>query len=227
MANEMRAPAEPTQEIAQKGDLLGALSIGVDRRDYTNLSELDLGLAFVLALHPQLAHADRREDYVDYDALPEKPILVSVEPKVPDLAITDPGFVEAMTLYKSAKIAHEVAVANYHLAMKRWVQDYRKWLVNNDYKAIVKDGSRTDPHAQAILLGDDIRRAAASVNSSFTGLHNPAQAGTGADVDLLRDRELIPVIIKAIQELHALINSDQHIERLLALMYERQHAHRA
>lgn len=195
-----------------------------DARDF-EVQDLSLGLDFVLKLHPKLATMDLREDYIAYADMPYPPEPIAAPPVKPAVDAKHPGAATLWAAYRADLAAWTVANDAYQKALDAWRPAYADWKKANSLTTIVPDGSQKQTHSQSLLLADDVLAAAQQVGSFFTGVENSKLSG-GMDVKSLRVEEMVPVLVKAIQELHALLHSDDVVEAVAARLFEKQQAAR-
>lgn len=192
-----------------------------DKRDFTNLKPLGLGLDFVLKLKPQVASMDLREDYITYGDMPYPPAPPGPEPSVAMNASA-----EAMAAYRKARLEWSQQQTAYLQGMADWRPKYAEWKQTNNVSTLVPDGTHRHTRTQTVLLADDLIAAAQSLNSIFTGVEDSKRNG-GMDVKSLRVEEMVPVLVKAIQEIHALVTGDALVEAVAARLFEKNQAARA
>lgn len=223
------------QPLANKAVVLGntrtqtyaptSVATRADVRDFTDEQPLGLGLDFVLKLKPKLAVMDLREDYIAYGDMPYPPAPIEAEPTKPTVSLSDPNASNLWAAYRAEFAAWTVKNTAFHKAMDEWRPAYAAWKKANALSAIVPDGSQKRIATQSILLADDVIEAATQVGSFFTGVENSKTHG-GMDIKSLRVEEMVPVLVKAIQELHALVRSDELVEAIAARLFEKQQAAR-
>lgn len=191
-----------------------------DSRDFKQVAELQLGLDFVLLLHPKVGCLDLREDYINYAAMPAPPQGHSLPPRPPVSDEKNPANRPEWAAYREAVETwkREVDIP-YAEALTQWRQAYRAWRTTNQLAAITTDGSRQQA-AHTVLLADDLANAASILQQDFTGVVDFADMG-GLDIKGLRTDELIPVLVKAIQELHTYVHSDSFVDRMVSRMLQK------
>lgn len=222
--------AERSVQLGHNGlqvNLAKPIATRADVRDYRDPEPLGLGLDFVLKLHPQTARQDLREDYIDYSALALPPAPPGPAPEKPSLTLSEPGYSEATVAYRRALNEHEVAKANYRRLSKEWTNHYLEWSRQNDVVTLKTDGTHADDARRALLFADDLRQAAFACGGAFTGVCNAARIHEGLDIDTVRSEELIPVLVKALQDLHAYVTSDDYLEGLVERLYRRRREKRS
>lgn len=222
------------------------LATRADRRDFIEPQPLELGLDFVLRLNPVTAVQDLREDYVDYASLPVPPAEPTLPlPVAPSLREGEEGFQEAQYAYRLAADAYRIEQANYRRLSMEWKKAHAAWIKVNALETIQRDGTWNSGKPRTMIFGDDLRRAAQTLSKVFTGVMNPTEgkkgslvgvydgnassstdAPTGLDIDHVAMEELVPVLVKAIQELHSYIQSDAFAEGIAEKIYLRKRAAR-
>jgi hypothetical protein len=189
-----------------------------DKRDFTDYKDLPLGLDFILKLKPQLATMDLREDYVDHAGMPLPPDDCPLPPESPNVDDRNPVHRKTWMDYLAAMTTWQETIDKpYRAALNIWRGEYRAWQVANNLTDIQSDGSRKHTEAQAILLADDVAEAAASLKQSFTGMVDFKHL-KGLDVKGMRLEEMVPVLVKGMQELHEYIHSDIFIEQVATVV---------
>lgn len=200
-----------------------------DQRDFTEIKQLDLGLDFLLHLTPVTAVADLREDYVDYAGMPVAPVEPAPMPKAPELVEGDPGYLEAHYAHQQAHDKAVIEWANYQRLYAEWKPKHAAWLKANQLDVVARTGEWKAKERRSLIMASDLRRAAQILTKTFTGLVNETEATQplrGLDIDTVRMEELIPVVIKAIQELHAYLASDAFADGVAEKIYLRKRAAR-
>jgi hypothetical protein len=189
-----------------------------DKRDFTDVTDLDLGLDFVMKLKPRLAHMDLREDYVDYTSMPLPPANPAPPPAMPKGDDRNPIYFKDWVAYREAIAAWQKNVSTpYQEALMAWRKAYRQWQASNKLTYIKPSGVMKHEQPQAILLADEVANAASLLQKSFTGIVDFDKL-QGLDVKGLRLEEMVPVLVKSIQELHAYVHGDDFIEHMVGRM---------
>lgn len=200
--------------------------VRADKRDFSGVTDLTLGLDFVMLLHPKVGHLDLREDYVDYANMPAPPSGHSLPPRAPVSDEKNPANRREWVAYREAVDTWKTTVdIPYNEALNAWRHQYRAWRAKNQLSSVTADGSKQQA-AHTVLLADDLANAASILKKDFTGVVDFAQLG-GLDVKGLRTEEMIPVLVKAIQELHEYVHSDGFVDRLVSAMLKKGQRGRA
>ena len=184
-----------------------------DARDFTDISELTLGLDLVLALTPKVATLDLREDYVDYTSIPEPPIAPPAAPVKPTMVISDPRFETTWKAYQDALQPWLASNTQFQKDMQVWQEAYRQWKLTQGVAAIRPDGTHKRAKPQTVVLAQDIEAVLKDHPIQFTGIWD-GLSHHGMDVKTVRTDELVPVLIKAIQELKAYVDGNAFLEQL-------------
>lgn len=203
----------------------GSVATRADKRDFTDEQELSLGLDFVLKLKPKLALMDLREDYIAYADMPYPPAPLEPEPKKPTVSLADPDCANIWAAYRAEYAAWVVKNTAFHKAMDAWRPAYAAWKKANALSAVVRDGSHKRAASRTLLFADDLAEAASQLGSFFTGIEDSAVNG-GMDVKSVRLEEMVPVLVKAVQELHAELHGDAFVERVATRLFEKSKAAR-
>jgi hypothetical protein len=107
--------------------------------------------------------------------------------------------------------------APYQESLLQWRRAYREWQAANRIAYMETDGSKQHDDEHAMLLADEVANAANILKTTFTGIVDFKELG-GLDVKGLRSSEMIPVLVKAIQDLHAYVHSDGFVEHVIGQM---------
>lgn len=156
-----------------------------DARDYAELGAADAGLAFINAIEVHQGRQDWRGNY-------------SANPPVPTPCPEPPmgeSTVEQWRLF--------------HAEHGTWVEQNRRdrelharWRTNSSPRLQTADGTRADVKAQTVIL-----RAAVEAAAAQCGLDYKLPLSEEG-VDVFDPALLVPALVKSVQELSALINSD-------------------
>jgi hypothetical protein len=189
-----------------------------DKRDFSVAGDLDVGLDFVLKLKPVMAHMDLREDYIDYASMPLPPEAISLPPASPLCDDKNPANFRIWAEYRAAlKHWQENIDAPYQVAMTKWRTKYLDWQKSNRISYLKTNGKHKHEIAQAMLIADDILNTADILKTTPVGVVNFKDQG-GLDVKGVRNAELVPVLVKAIHDLHAYVHTGGFVDRLVASM---------
>lgn len=191
-----------------------------DKRDFKQVTDLTLGLDFVMLLHPKVGCLNLREDYIDYANMPAPPSGYSLPPKAPVSDEKNPIHRREWTRYREAVADWKAKVDGpYNEALHVWRHQYRAWRAKNQLSEVSVDISKQQS-AQTVLLADDLANAASILKKDFTGVVDFAKLD-GLDIKGLRTDEMIPVLVKAIQDLHEYVHSDGFIDRMVSQMLKK------
>lgn len=212
--------ASNTVAIGDSDDIFTSardMVIRADKRDVKVVGDLDLGLDFILKLKPVLAKLDLREDYIDRAKMPLPPQECPLPPQPPRGDEKNPIFHKEWVAYREAVAAWDILNTRYQNALNDWRRQYREWLKQNNISYIKKDGTHVQDDVQAMLLADDAANAADILEKVFTGVVDFKQLG-GLDVKGMRMSEMIPVLVKGIQDIHDYVHSEGFVDRVVAKM---------
>lgn len=129
-------------------------------------------------------------------------------------------FREAYTHYASMPLPPEVPIAEeptkaYRDALKAWQEAYNDWKAMNDPVRIQPTGLHEESRERFTLLAQDVKAKAEGLGSSFPGAIETESTW------LLKEGELIPVLVKAVQELHALLYSPAYLDTIAYKILEK------
>ncbi len=155
-----------------------------DARDFKALSPATLGLEFICALNVQQGNADWRGRYAK-----EVPSFTPM-PQPPQGETT----VEQMRVYEQEH-------AQWQLTRNGEQARYDRWYNSASPRFLTATGEKANTDERVVVLRQDILDTAAAV---------------GVDLDLPDGdpAALVPVLVKAVQELHAYLDSDVFITRI-------------
>lgn len=192
--------------------------VRADKRDFKVVGDLDLGLDFILKLKPVLAQMDLREDYVDYKSMPLPPDDRALPPTMPRGDDRNPIYHKEWVAYREAMLDWQKNIDEpYQAALAKWRREWREWQKTNRLAAMKPDGTHRSSDIHAMLLADDAADAADILKSVFTGVIDFKQLG-GLDVKGLRTGEMIPVLVKGIQDIFDYVHSDGFVDRVVGAM---------
>lgn len=174
----------------------GAVQDRSDERDKTDISDSELGLNFILALRPVEFRWDYREDYTtqepdgeDIEIIKRAVTVVDGEARIEKFQIFDPSDNELMLAEEARKSGEDITI-----------------LRSPRFKAVhhERDGSKKRTRKHQGLIAQEVKAVMEELGVDFGGYQDHSIKG-GQDVLSLGYQELIPVLIKAIQELATLI----------------------
>jgi len=191
-----------------------------DARDMFEPAPLELGLDFVLGITPLQYREDFRDAYIDWDSKPVEPDALRPEPQAPQGQPTEEGYQGELIAYRSdkalwdkEKVAYETARVQYYVDLTQWVDDNRLARINADG---THAGTRLHYGFNAHHLIDALERL--GVDASFVQDH---AINGGESVKTLSTDELVPILWKSLQDMHARFTSPQFLDELASALYQR------
>lgn len=160
-----------------------ALQTRSDLRDKTEVRDTELGLNFISSLRPVDFKWDTREDY---------------RPSAPD------GVVKPLELEENAPAEDKVKYVKQLAAYNEYIAAKDQWLKDVKLKNITHDGSKTRNRFHHGLIAQEVKAVLDDANIDFGGFQDHTVNG-GDDVLSIGYEELIAPMIKAIQELKAMV----------------------
>lgn len=192
-----------------------------DARDLTGVLDESLGLDFIMRLRPVTAQYDLREDYINYTGYPEQPGPITPPPTPPVLAPSDPGYQAALLAYKAAQDAYPAIQLAYTAAQTKYRRDRAAWLLANRLTAVTKNGSHVRVRRHHMFIASEVTQAAQASQAQgvdFAGYQDHTRSG-GLDIETLATAELIPPMVKSIQDLYTYVRSDGFAERVATKLF--------
>ncbi len=191
----------------------GAVQSRSDERDKTDIRPTSLGLDFILGLEAVDFRYDYREDYLDASRRPVPPTPPGPEPQMPDISEDSPNYEAVSSVYQTALQAWQQAQTQYENDKRRYERELQAWKQYMSLSGIEKDGSKAHKRFHHGFIAQRVKAVVDMLGVEFGGYQDHALKG-GRDVKSLGYEEFIAPIVKAIQELHAKLHSDETIERV-------------
>ncbi|AYD00035.1 tail fiber domain-containing protein [Neorhizobium sp. NCHU2750] len=198
-----------------------AVQVRSDERDKADIRDTVLGLDFLMKLRPVDYRWDMREDYIEPFRDP---------PSLPDIdrpeGLESPGaeptdktseayqewaarsatYSEDLAAYKELQSAYEAAMASYNEELAAWQTEkdaydatWSEW-----FKNPTRDGSKKRERFHHGLIAQEVKAVMTDMSVDFAGLQDHSVNG-GKDVLTMRYEELIPALLKGMQEQQAMI----------------------
>lgn len=187
-----------------------------DQRDFF-LKPLDLGLDYILSLTPQRGEMNLREDCLDPQGVPPPPYGDRTAPLGVFLPSTDPRYMEQYRAYQEDLKAWESRYGEVR-SLLAWQKAYRDWLNQQIF---------SDTHLAAnsqgevlLLTADNVAFQAEARGTTFPGVTN-AKDHDGHDILSIRLEEMIPVIVKAIQDLNLRFTDPSFVDTVAASVVQK------
>lgn len=198
---------------------LSGLHRRADVRDFTNIEDLDLGLDFILQVPVIQYQVDPREAYIDWSTKPEEPQPPGPEPEPVTLADSQ----EAIIAYNCRKAQWDRDQKQYTLDMANYVSELNEWSRVNNLANIERTGEfagkRTHYGYNGRALLDLCERF--GVNPALVQDHAVAEGDAQITVN---DAHLVPVLIRAVQQLHKTMHSPEYIDTLISAIETKKNA---
>lgn len=189
------------------------LSVRADARDIHSKRELTVGLDLVRKLQPREVVWDLREHYLP--ARPVEPSPLRGEPQPPRLTLTAPNYNAVMTAYQQDHAAWLLERDRHKAAMIRYETAFVEWLRAVEQLKVTRNGKHKSERAQSVLLAQEVEQAARELNVPAPGVIHHRDRG-GIDAYTLDTNELVPVLVRAIQELDTKMTQEATLERIAA-----------
>lgn len=191
-----------------------------DKRDFINPTDLQTGLDFVLKLKPVVAQMNLREDYIDYTGMPIPPFLKEQPPTAPLSDERNPKNKNEWSAYRAAvERWQKECDAPYQNALVKWRKEYMQWKLKNQLSLVTPGTVCAEPDKRAMLFADDLLAVAQILDTDCPAVVD-YQALGGHDIKGVRLEEMIPVLVKAIQDLHRYVHSADFSEYTVGAMLQ-------
>lgn len=206
-ANQVQLGSSATTTYAY-----GAVQDRSDIRDKTDIQDCTLGLDFINALRPVKYKWDYREDYARdlFPLLNREDYFLEQEYQTAlnQIPVLNPDDFETEELYQAALSELPQVDRNdfyddeaYQSALEQQQNDREEFFQNP-----VKDGSKTRSREHHGLIAQEFKQALDNLGADHAAYQDHSVNG-GLDVKSIGYAELIPNLIKAIQEISAKVES--------------------
>lgn len=211
--------AQPTGEYAiQLGgprhqvETHKGIAIRADERDVIDSRPTQLGLDFVMALQPKEVRWNLREHYLREIPLPPEPLRPAPIAPASDDEQARQQYQEDLAqweiernIYREQNAVREEALRTRRRQLKLLRREQRT--------------SHAEGHYEQALLAQDLQHAAQVVGQPFSGVR--AHGGrNGLDVASYRPDQMIPILVRAVQELNSPEITDQLVDRVARRVLE-------
>lgn len=182
-----------------------------DVRDFANIEDLDLGLDFILQVPVIQYQADPREAYIDWSTKPEEPQPPGPEPTPVTLADSQ----EMIIAYNCRKAQWDKDQRQYTLDMATYTSNLVGWSRANKLANVERTGEFAGKRTHYGYNG----RALLELCKRFgvdPALVQDHAVDEGEAQITINDAQLVPVLIRAVQELHKTMHSPEYIDTLIS-----------
>lgn len=190
---------------------LSGLHRRADVRDFANVDDLDLGLDFILQVPVIQYQVDPREAYIDWSSKPEEPHPPGPEPEPATLADSQ----EVIIAYNCRKAQWDADQRQYRLDMATYTSELVEWSRVNKLANIERTGEFVGKRTHYGYNG----RAMLELCERFgvdTALVQDHAVDEGEAQITVNDAQLVPVLIRAVQEMYKTLHSPEYLDTLIS-----------
>lgn len=194
-----------------------------DPRDMHEPAPIELGMDFVLSVQPIQYREDFRDAYIDWDSKPFEPDALRPCPEAPTLESSDPDYQGLVIAYRSDKAVWDREERAYAAALTQYQVDLAQWIEDNRLARITADGTHAGLRMHYGFNAGQMQEMCERFGIDPGFIHDHAVNG-GEAVKTLTEGDLVAILWKAYQQLHATINSPQFVDQIASALYQRHQA---
>lgn len=198
---------------------LNGLHRRADVRDFQSVEDLNLGLDFILQVPVIEYQVDPRESYIDWASKPEEPQAPGPAPEPVTLADTQ----ERLVAYTCQKAAWDKDQKQYALDMARYTSDLVEWSRVNNLANITRSGELAGKRTHYGYNGQALLELCKRFGVDPALIQDHSVDGGDALISV-NDAQLVPVLIRAVQQLHKTIHSPEYIDSLISAIETKKNA---
>lgn len=196
---------------------LSGLHRRADVRDFANVEDLNLGLDFILQVPVIQYQTDPREAYIDWSTKPEEPQSPGPEPTPVTLADSQ----EMIIAYNCRKAQWDKDQRQYVLDMATYTSALVEWSRTNKLINIERTGEFVGKRVHYGYNGRALLDLCERFGVDPAMVQDHAVDGGEAQVTI-NDAQLVPVLIRAVQEMYKTMHSPEYLDTLISAIETRK-----